>query len=246
MAKEVFNRNELKYIVKSNVQKDLVAALKPYMCMDEFGDEEGFYSISNIYYDTHDYYFYQQNINRDVFRQKLRLRAYGKASLEDTVFLEIKKKYKGVVYKRRTLMKLKDAYRFLEPSVKLEDLKNFDNSNPQILREIYFLKTFYKLEPKMVLSYDRQAFQGINDPEVRVTFDRSLRSRNYDLRIEHGSYGANFVDNGMMLMEVKVGASVPLWLVRILNEFSCRRQRFSKYSACVEAEIFNRQNKLIV
>ena len=98
----------------------------------------------------------------------------------------------------------------------------------------------------MVLSYDRQAFQGIEDPEVRVTFDRNLRGRNYDLRVEHGSYGVNFVDDSIMLMEVKVGASVPLWLVRILNEFSCRRQKFSKYSTCVESGMFDKQKKLIV
>lgn len=230
LTREVFNRYELKYIFNAGIYKELFSALKPHLRMDEFGDEEGFYSISNLYFDTFDNFFHQQNLKRDKFRQKLRLRVYGNITLQDEVFLEIKKKYNGIVNKRRTLMKLGDAYRFLELNKEDTDLSDFKSSNSQILKEIFFLKSFYNLHPKTVLSYDRQALQGVKDPDLRVTFDRNIRSRGYDLKVENGSYGEPIVSHDTMLMEVKVSTSVPLWLVRILNEFPCRRQSFSKYS----------------
>ncbi|AKL93692.1 VTC domain-containing protein [Clostridium aceticum] len=230
MAKEVFNRYELKYLINNDVYKDLLAALKPHLSIDAHGDQEGYYTISNIYYDTEDNLFHQEKMLGQSFRQKLRLRTYNKASLNEQAFLEIKQKHDKVVNKRRTLIKLKDAYHFLSQKEPIKNVFSFEVSNQQILKEIDFLKNFYQLVPKMVLCYERQAFQVEEDPSIRITFDKNLRKREYNFRLEKGSYGDLFMDPNTFVLEVKLSERVPLWLARILSEYSCSMQSFSKYS----------------
>lgn len=230
MAKEVFNRHELKYLIDYDTYIMLLEALKPYISIDINGDKNGYYTISNIYYDTKDNLFHQEKMLKQSFRQKLRLRTYNKVDLNDGAFLEIKKKYKKVVNKRRTFIKLKDAYEFLSSKEDISTISPFEVSNHQILKEIGFLKNFYQLEPKMVLCYERQAFQTIEDDDIRITFDKNLRRREYNFRLENGSDGEIFVDPNIFILEVKLSGRVPLWLSRILSEFSCKMQSFSKYS----------------
>ena len=230
MAQEVFNRYELKYLVDYNTYAALLEALKPYVSTDINGDKDGYYTISSIYYDTHDNLFHQEKMLKESFRQKLRLRTYNKIGLNDDAFLEIKKKHKRVVNKRRTVIKLKDAYDFLDSKEDISHTSSFQVSNQQILKEIAFLKNFYQLKPTMVLCYERQAFQAIDDSDIRITFDKNLRRRQYNFRLENGSDGEIFLDPDLFVLEVKLNCRVPLWLSRILNEFTCRMQGFSKYS----------------
>ncbi|SDJ85079.1 polyphosphate polymerase domain-containing protein [Natronincola ferrireducens] len=230
MAQEVFNRYELKYLIHQDIYRRLLEALKPHISMDVHGDKEGYYTISNIYYDTEDNLFHREKMLGQPFRQKLRLRVYNEATLDDWSFFEIKQKHKGVVNKRRTLIKLKDAYRFLSQKETLKASLDFEVSNHQILKEIDFLKNFYQLKPKMVLCYERQAFQAIENSDIRITFDKNLRKREYNYRLENGSDGELFMDSDVFVLEVKLRERMPLWLARILSEYRCAMQSFSKYS----------------
>src|SRR5699024_7714636 len=125
--------------------------------------------------------------NKLKFRQKLRLRVYDDASINDTAFFEVKQKNKKVVNKRRMLLPLKEAYRYLREDGDAP-LNQYHSSNQQVFREIDHFRHLYHLQPEMIISYDRQALHGIDDPNFRVTFDLNLRCRNYDLHVEHGSY----------------------------------------------------------
>ncbi|SES81556.1 VTC domain-containing protein [Natronincola peptidivorans] len=232
MAKEVFNRYELKYLIHHDVYVELLDALRPYLSLDANGDEEGYYTVASIYYDTEDHLFHQEKMMGQPFRQKLRMRTYNKTSLNDYAFIEIKKKHKGVVNKRRTLIRLKDAYSFLAEKQLGARTADLDVSNQQILKEIDFLKTFYQLKPKVLLAYERQAFQAIDDRSIRITFDKNLRKREYNFRLENGSDGEMYVDPHVYVLEVKLSERMPLWLARILSEYRCAMQSFSKYSSC--------------
>lgn len=244
MAKEVFNRYELKYIVNKALYKELLQALQGHVFMDKHGDQDGYYMVMNLYYDTADHLFFNETVNRQQFRQKLRLRGYNHINRDSNVFLEIKKKYRGVVYKRRTLLKLPEAYAFLADTLSKKDYSLYDASNTQILGEVDFLKQFYQLEPKVIVSYDRQAFQGIHEEDLRVTFDRNLLKRETDLRIESRSDGELFMDPSLYVLEVKVNDRIPLWLSHILNDFQCWRQGYSKYTSSYNSDLHLRDHKI--
>ena len=114
MAIEVFNRYEKKYMLTGIQYHQIVDAMRSHMVLDRYNEDKEFYQISNIYYDTWDDRLIRTSIDKPVYKEKLRVRSYGVPELSDKVFVEIKKKYKGIVNKRRTSMRLDDAYSYLD------------------------------------------------------------------------------------------------------------------------------------
>jgi SPX domain protein involved in polyphosphate accumulation len=139
------------------------------------------------------------------------------------VFLELKKKYRGIVYKRRISVTEQEAVDFLNGAASLPE-------ESQISREIdYFVQFYQDLGPAMYLSYDRAAFFSREDPDLRVTFDKKIRWRTEDLRLSEKPGGASILAPGQSLMEIKAADAIPLWLVDLLNEGQIRQISFSKY-----------------
>lgn len=226
MAIEVFNRYEKKFLIDEATYTKLTRQLSDYMEADQFSKDREFYNISNIYYDTPTNDLIRNSIEKPVYKEKLRLRSYGVPDLEDEVFLEIKKKYRGMVNKRRTAITLKDAYDYVETKV-LSNPK--PDSNKQIIREIDFFLNRYQIEPKLYLSYDRRAYFVSYDSDFRITFDTNIKTRRYDLRLENGSYGEDLLEKGGWLMEVKIMKAAPLWFTKILSDCKVYGTSFSKY-----------------
>jgi hypothetical protein len=227
MAIEVFNRCEKKYMLNSEQYERMVEALQPYMIVDAYNKDKEFYGISNIYYDTPDDRLIRASIEKPVYKEKLRVRSYGTPQCSDNVFVEIKKKYNGIVNKRRTIMTLESAYDYLNEG-KYPD-ENNPQMNRQVFREIDYFCNVYHLVPKVYLSYERRAYFERNDGDFRVTFDRAITARRTDLRLESGSYGKRLLPDGIYLMEVKINRAVPLWFSRILSELEIYPVSFSKY-----------------
>lgn len=226
MAIEVFNRYEKKFLMDSETYERIQNILAEYMELDEYNKTHPFYTISNIYYDTMDNHLIRHSISKPKYKAKLRLRAYGVPELSDKVYLEIKKKFNGLVNKRRTKIILDEAYEFVETGRK-PLLRKF--MNRQVTEEIeYFLK-IYNLDPKIYIAYDRKAYFGINNRDLRITFDTNIRTRREQLRLEYGDHGEKLLDSDIWLMEVKAEKSIPLWLSRMLSELKLYKTSFSKY-----------------
>ena len=154
-----------------------------------------------------------------MYKEKLRLRSYGIANDDSRVFAEIKKKYDGIVYKRRISMTLTEAKEYRPGS-----------SKEQIAKEIdYFMDHYKGIAPAMMLQYERDAFYAKDDHEFRITFDDNIRWRTYDLGLDRGYYGNRLLDRRYVLMEVKAGEAMPAWFVRILTENRIYKTSFSKY-----------------
>lgn len=226
MAIEVFNRYEVKYLMDSVTFEKIQQQLVEYMELDEYNKKNSFYTISNIYYDTMDNYLIRNSLSKPKYKEKLRLRAYGVPSVEDKVYLEIKKKFNGIVNKRRTKLVLNEAYEFVNTGDKPE-LKSY--MNKQVLNEIDYLIKLYNPVPKLYLAYDRKAFFGINNRDLRITFDTNIRSRREDLRLESGDHGNYLLPEGIWLMEVKAEKTIPMWLSRMLSKHKLYKTSFSKY-----------------
>lgn len=203
--------------------------LAPYTAPDDHGDEVGFYTICSIYFDNSALECYYETINNDYYRQKVRLRGYGQVKETDPVFFELKVKVNGLVQKRRVRMCLPDAMAFIEASVEGREMPNVPSSNAQILREIWHVMQSRGLKPVNVVSYERLALYALEDPELRITFDCRIRSRADHLNLTAGHDGQLSAPENIVVLEVKSGKNLPLWLVRILAKYGCRNQTFSKY-----------------
>lgn len=110
MDKSIFKRHELKYLVSTEQREFIESEFARYMIPDEHGES----TICNIYYDTPDFRLIRRSLEKPVYKEKLRLRSYGTASKDEKVFLELKKKYKGIVYKRRISLNYDEAQEILE------------------------------------------------------------------------------------------------------------------------------------
>lgn len=227
MAIEVFNRYEKKYIIDEDTFHKLTCQIADYMNPDAYNRNGEAYRISNIYYDTENDQLIRASIEKPVYKEKLRLRAYGTPELTDNVFVEIKKKYNGIVNKRRTSMTLQEAYDFLDDDIYPDNHEG--RINRQVLKEIDYFKNFYHLQPKVYLSYDRFAYFEKDDGDFRITFDKNITTRREDVRLEHGSYGKKLLPDGKYLMEVKISGAVPLWFTKIISGLNVYPVSFSKY-----------------
>ncbi|CQR58943.1 polyphosphate polymerase domain-containing protein [Paenibacillus riograndensis] len=226
MAIEVFNRYENKYLLDHAAYQKLYNDLLEYMEPDDYNKQHEFYSITNLYYDTAHDSLIRSSLAKPKYKEKLRLRAYGVPDQDTKVYLEIKKKVFGLVNKRRTSLKLQEAYDFVATGVEPEYREYM---NKQVIEEIKYFLSRYDLMPKVYLSYERKALFCKNNRDLRITFDTNIRSRRYDLKLEHGTHGEYLMPQGQWLMEVKAEKTIPVWLAKMLSEHRMYRTSFSKY-----------------
>ena len=218
----VFSRTEVKYLIDKAQYDVFVRGISPYMTVDSWGLS----TIRNIYYDTPDFALVRASIEKPCFKEKLRLRCYGKPGEQSTSFIELKRKYEGTVYKRRASMPLDEAEAYLGGGAYPE------KHDSQIMREIEWFRGFYRIVPRVYLAYDRTAYFCGDDPSLRMTFDTNIRSRSDGLSLAGEDGGDRyFKGEDRYLLEIKAGSSLPLWLCRLLDENSIYPTSFSKYGA---------------
>ena len=226
MAAEVFRRFEKKYLLEEEVYHRVITQIEKRMQADRYSGDGGFYTICNLYLDSWDDAYVRESISKPGYKEKLRLRSYGTPVENGQVYLEIKKKQAGVVFKRRCRMALEEAYSFVERGLWPESV-----SNPQVAREIAYLQQRREALPKVYLAYDRQAFFDDGSEGLRVTFDHNIRSRRYDLQLENGDFGFPLLREGYVVMEVKTLLGIPCWLTELLSGCGVYPTGFSKYGA---------------
>lgn len=215
----IFKRYEKKYLLNPEQMGIVVDKILEYMELDEYGLS----TICSIYFDTENSDLIRRSIEKPAYKEKLRLRCYGKqASGSDTVFVELKKKYNGIVYKRRIVMSYDEAVGYLTKGHKAP-------VESQISREIDYMLKFYNPKPAVMVCYDRLAYYGIEDSEFRVTFDLNVRCRSDELDLAKGDRGERIVPEGYAIMEIKTKGAIPLWLCDILSSNKIYPTSFSKY-----------------
>ena len=220
----IFKRYELKYLLTKEQYEAIRQAMEPHMEPDAYGPSV----IRNIYFDTDQFRLIRRSVEKPVYKEKLRMRSYRRADGEEPVFVELKKKYKSVVYKRRILMEQDQALECLSQGETLP-------VQTQIGDEInYFCHYYGHLQPTVFLSYERQAFCGREDRELRITFDQNIRFRREGFHFSGEIYGTPILEQGQILMEVKTPGGLPLWLVHCLSEHKIYKTSFSKYGAAYQ------------
>lgn len=223
----VFKRYELKYLITKEQKNIILSAIEPYMVLDKYGRT----TIRNLYFDTDDYRLIRRSIEKPQYKEKLRVRSYCKAEAESVVFVELKKKYKHVVYKRRIALPENEAMCWL--------CSNGDTSQTQISKEIdYFLEYYKNLHPTVFLAYDREAYYTKEKSDFRLTFDDNILFRTDDLSLKSEAFGTPILDEGLVLMEIKCSGGIPLWMTKILSELKIYKTSFSKYGTVYREHIY--------
>lgn len=215
---DIFQRKEMKYLLSETQCTSFLLRLRPEMVPDVYPS----YSIRSLYFDTRDDLLVRTSLEKPFYKEKLRLRSYGVPGEEDTVFLELKKKLDGVVYKRRVSMTLLQAQQYLASGIR-------PACDGQILREIDWFLRFYHCRPKALLTYDRTAFSGKEDPTLRLTFDRRLRGVTSCSSLTDPRPGVSLLPEGQVLLELKANGGLPSWLVSALEAEALLPTSFSKY-----------------
>ena len=224
----VFKRYELKYMLTLEQKEKILEAMAAYMDLDKYGRT----TIRNIYFDTGNYRLIRRSIEKPAYKEKLRIRSYAQATSDSTVFVELKKKYDKVVYKRRLPLCEQNAMAWV---CREEDCP----VNTQISREIdYFIDFYGKLMPTVFLSYEREAYYDKNGGDFRVTFDDNILCRQTDVNLCAPVYGTPILPEGKVLMELKCSGGIPLWMVEVLSRERIYKTSFSKYGTAYGALIF--------
>ena len=224
MAKDsfIFKRVEKKYLLDEDKREALLGGISPMLVPDKYGHS----TVSSLYLDTPDFRIIRASIEAKLwghaYKEKLRLRTYGVTADTSKVFLEIKKKYDGVVYKRRISLPHADAMEYIRGGTKPPD--------SQIMREIDYAMHFYRgIRPSAVVSYERDAFFVRDLPALRITFDKNVRYRADELDLTLGSHGKILLPEEYTLMEIKTDGAMPLWLSEALDGCGIFPASYSKY-----------------
>jgi SPX domain protein involved in polyphosphate accumulation len=230
-----FNRFELKYILTLQQAERFKSALRAYLVPDEHGNNNGRYTLANLYYDSPDFRCYQEKMDGIKFRRKLRIRRYETDEVfteETPVCVEIKQRVDRVTQKRRALLPYSEALRLCND----RQIPEHEPEDKAIIEEIYVFLWQYNLRPASLVRYTRQAFVGTEyDIGLRVTFDTSLSFQSHPLHLHEQSSALPMLPAYLVVMEIKVNERIPTWLTEMIAGHNLQMVRVSKYCRSVEA-----------
>ena len=230
----VFKRYELKYLLTAEQKETVLMAMRPYMTLDRYGRT----TIRNLYYDTDTYLLIRRSLEKPAYKEKLRIRSYSRVDADTAAFVELKKKYKSVVYKRRISLPYAQAAAWLSG-------ERHPDKRTQIGNEIdYFMDYYGSLRPTVFLSYEREAYYANDGSDFRVTFDDTILCRQDELSLSSEVYGTPILPEGKVLMEIKCSGGIPLWMVQVLSEEGLYKTSFSKYGTAYRTLIFPKTHKI--
>ena len=277
MITNTFKRCEKKYLIDAPQRQAIELAAQHLMSPDDYGRT----LVTSVYLDTPDRSIIARSMEKPVYKEKLRIRAYGEGDsaalvflcqhgltaarafygdmlLTIPVFFELKKKYKGIVYKRRVRMSLMGAWAFAhgasyEAAMTTYPLAEDDecgressgtndlsicptSTDVQIAHEIEAaLGRYNSLEPSAAILYWRIAWAPQDEAaEPRITFDDGLC---YIDLAAGDPVSHPILDSTISIMEIKASAALPQWLTDVLSSLHVYPQSFSKYgaAACMSA-----------
>lgn len=219
-----FERYEIKYLLTGQKKEEILRAMETHMHLDHYGRT----TIRNVYFDTDTFRLIRRSLEKPVYKEKLRIRSYQPVKPDDPVFVELKKKYQDVVYKRRIVLPESEAAYSFTHGLPLP-------VHSQIADEIEYFREYYgPLRPTVFLSYEREAYYALDGSDFRVTFDENILYRNKDLSLQDAVYGSPLLKRNQALMEIKTSGGIPIWMSQLLTKQQLFKTSFSKYGSAYQ------------
>ncbi len=219
---QTFSRYEEKYIIHKDLKAQLEQVFNIKLIRDSYAID-GPYTIYSHYFDSTDYQNIKTSIAKPSYKEKLRMRSYKYPLVsDDIIFLEIKKKFRGKVNKRRLYLRYIDYLNYINHQIKPTFESYYDQ---QMIKMIDYMMTTFHLKPSAMISYDREAYY-MKDSDLRITFDSNIKFHNHE---EH----ALLIDDYYVL-EIKTSYNFPLWLTQVLTSLNIYKHSFSKYGTAYQ------------
>jgi hypothetical protein len=241
-------RYERKYLVSNDMLEIVRKRILPFLAPDINGGitpgGTPQYTVRSIYLDSYDMECYHQKESGIKLRRKLRIRGYGQLHKNSRVVFEIKRKIGGRIRKHRSLFYFRNLIDVIDTgNVDKFVIKNGCEGALDDARRFFFHLKKKQYSPVNLVTYEREAYQGKFNSDVRVTFDKNIRSKVFP------DYGELYDDKGLkplfnnhFVMEIKYFTSeMPGWLRSIVHEFGLRNDAISKYTIGYDVARYNRK-----
>jgi hypothetical protein len=226
------SRYECKYLVLEAWVPEIRRIIGPFVRPDRFAPQAGgMYRISSLYLDSPDLQLLRMAREGWSERMKLRARTYSERQ-EDPVFLEVKRRFNGVVHKTRARL----ARAEVRAPLRSHAWGAPARSGPSELRQFVHLAQHFAVRPVRHVRYLREAYESRGGEPVRVTFDRALEQaegRDGELSPD----GSRWRPLGLegVVLELKFTGGFPLWMGALVARFELERRSISKYSLAMES-----------
>lgn len=229
-------RFELKYRISEPKAQQIRFFVQNYLACDSFGvtQPDLSYSVNSLYLDSPSLKTYQDTINGDLNRFKLRIRYYD---YDDTpVFFEIKRRHNKVIMKKRARVHRWAAKDILTGQIPTsKHLVNDSAEDFQAIEEFSYLQNLLVAKPSLHVSYFREAYELEHSNAVRVTFDRNVRSNpNVGIQFMKNRPGDLRVFGDTVILELKFTDKFPNWLQELTQLFHLRQESAAKYVDSIE------------
>lgn len=233
---------EYKYLVPIKHLDALRKDIKPYLEYDPYADMQPKkeYSVRSIYLDTNTFKCYHEKIEGLKNRKKYRIRGYNNGEGESIVFLEIKSKADRYVSKDRVKLpyrNLMDVFKSGELKDKILNGNGKDNKKTESTEKFLYHYYINRLQPAVLVIYEREAYHSKFNSRLRITFDKNLRSSvSTSLHNLFLDENIKYSLPGYFILEVKFYESLPEWVSRITTKYNLQRQSISKYTISVDTQ----------
>ena len=236
-------RSEHKYLVPNRLLDPLRSRVNAFVRPNIFvrDNPEGLpqYTVRSIYFDNRKLDSYYETLGGIFSRRKFRIRGYHGPEPEEQVVLEIKRKIGNKIKKHRAFV----DFHQLDVLLRSGQVEQYVENTPEnpLVREdasrfLFHLKR-KNMIPTCLIAYDREAYHGLMDPGVRVTFDKNLRSRMFPQNAQlFDEDGMRRFFPGHFILEIKYfSEKMPRWARSIIQEFKLRNEALSKYTLGIDA-----------
>lgn len=236
----MYTLREYKYLAPKDRMNEIRKAFMPYLKIDNFLEKEGKsdYYVHSVYFDTEQLNFYSEKLAGVEIRKKLRVRAYNSLTDDSVVFLEVKQKEGDKIKKNRAPLHYNRLKNFLSYGNIETDLlygDQYPNARNDARKFLYY---YYgqNLMPVVLIVYNREAYYCKFNPNLRITFDKNIRSKVCSTTDElFSDYLTSYELQDYFILEVKFNFGYPRWLDAVVQRFGLQHQTMSKYTLCIDS-----------
>jgi hypothetical protein len=218
----------MKYVISESRAAAITQFVEPYLEPDRYCRSQpgGCYPIVSLYLDSDNLQLCRESLGGLLKRFKLRIRSYTDDS-DYPRFFEIKRRANTAIIKSRAVVSPHDVAALLSGRF-VPPMRN-NKIETDVLKQFQLYMKSVGAGPKVLVRYMRQAYEGVGENRVRVTFDRQLSYKVCNepaISLNGGGWQHNL--SGVIL-EIKFTGRYPAWLGQMARYFNLQQQSMSKY-----------------
>ncbi|MBN1788198.1 MAG: polyphosphate polymerase domain-containing protein [Sedimentisphaerales bacterium] len=227
------NRHELKYIISESQAAIIKELIKPHIQIDRYCQvqPDRAYLLTSLYLDSDDLRLCKESLDGCKNRFKLRIRRYSDDPSSPS-FFELKRRVNRIIIKNRAKVAHQDIANLLS---RPDLLRESENGDGDTLRQFQLYMKNIGARPVVQVRYLREAYEGISDSRIRITFDRKLAYKvSEKAQVSLNGGGWHYYPMEGVILEIKFTEFYPVWLSHIVKSLELSQRSVSKYARTVK------------